>query len=45
MEGDPEISRSYGFEPMAMWPEWPGNEEAKANDFKAGFEQDEDGNM
>jgi hypothetical protein len=26
-----------------MLPEWPGNDEAKANDFKAGFEQDENG--
>lgn len=26
-----------------MLPEWPGNEAAAANDFKAGFEQDENG--
>ena len=27
-----------------MLPEWPGNEEAKTHDFKAGFQQDDDGN-
>ena len=27
-----------------MLPEWPGNDEAKAHDFKAGFEQDAEGN-
>jgi len=45
MEGEPEVSRSYGFEPMAVLPEWPGNDEAKAHDFKAGFEQDENGTV
>ena len=44
MEGDPEVQRSYDFEPLEMWPIWPGNEEAKAHDFKAGFEEDEEGN-
>lgn len=43
MEGEPEVSRSYEFEPLEMLPEWPGNEEARAHDFKAGFEQDENG--
>jgi len=43
MEGEPEVTRSYEFEPLEMLPEWPGNEEARAHDFKAGFEQDEDG--
>lgn len=43
MEGEPEVSRSYDFEPLEMLPVWPGNEEARAHDFKAGFEQDEDG--
>ena len=43
VEGEPEVTRSYEFEPLEMLPEWPGNEEAKAHDFKAGFEQDENG--
>ena len=43
MEGEPEVTRSYEFEPLAMLPEWPGNEEARAHDFKSGFEQDESG--
>lgn len=43
MEGDPEVVRSYDFEPLEMLPLWPGNEEARAHDFKAGFEQGEDG--
>jgi hypothetical protein len=43
MEGEPEVSRSYEFEPLEMLPEWPGNEEARAHDFKAGFEQDDAG--
>ena len=43
MEGEPEVKRTYEFEPLEMLPEWPGNEAAMANDFKAGFEQDENG--
>lgn len=43
LEGEPDVQRSYEFEPLAVLPEWPGNEEAKAHDFKAGFEQDERG--
>ena len=43
MEGEPEVQRTYEFEPLEMLPEWPGNEAALANDFKAGFEQGEDG--
>jgi len=27
----------YEFEPLKMLPDWPGNDEAKAYDFKAGF--------
>ena len=38
MEGEPEVTRSYEFEPLAMPPVWPGNEEAKGHDFNAGFE-------
>ena len=38
MEGEPEVMRSYEFDPLAMPSVWPGNEEAKAHDFKAGFE-------
>ena len=41
MEGEPELTRTYEFEPLEMLPEWPGNEEAKTHDFKAGFEEDE----
>lgn len=44
MEGEPEPAPTYEYQPMAMLPEWPGNEEAKNHDFKAGFEQDENGN-
>ena len=44
LEGETEISRSYDFEPLQMLPEWPGNDEAKTHDFKAGFEEDENGN-
>jgi hypothetical protein len=38
MEGEPDVQRSYEFEPLEQLPEWPGNEEARAHDFKAGFE-------
>lgn len=44
MDGDPEVNRSYDFEPLEMLPVWPGNEEAKAHDFKAGFTEDDEGN-
>lgn len=43
LEGEPDVQRAYEFEPLAMLPEWPGNEEAKAKDFTEGFEQAEDG--
>jgi hypothetical protein len=43
MEGDSEVHRTYEFEPLEMLPEWPGNEAALGHDFKAGFEQSEDG--
>jgi hypothetical protein len=32
-ELQPEISRSYTYEPYPNIPEWPGNDEAKNNDF------------
>jgi len=44
LEGEPEVKRFFEYEPLAVLPEWPGNEEAKNHDFKAGFEQDENGN-
>ena len=43
MEGEPEVERKFEFQPLEMLPEWPGNEDAKAHDFKAGLEQDENG--
>ena len=39
------IDQRRTVEPMAVLPEWPGNDEAKAHDFKAGFEQDENGTI
>lgn len=38
MEGEAEVTRSYDFEPLDMLPVWPGNEEARAHDFRAGFD-------
>ena len=38
LEGDPDVQRCFAYEPLPVLPEWPGNEEAKAHDFKAGFE-------
>ena len=43
LDGEPDVHRTFEYEPMAVLPEWPGNEEAKNHDFKAGFEQDEHG--
>ena len=43
LEGEPEVKHNYEFEPLAVLPEWPGNEEAKAKDFTEGLEQAEDG--
>ena len=43
LEGEPEVERHFDFEPLQMFPEWPGNEEAKNHDFKAGATQAEDG--
>jgi len=36
LEGEAEIDRKFEYEPLAPFPEWPGNEEAKNNDFMAG---------
>ena len=44
MEGEPEVKREFEFEPLAVLPEWPGNDEAKTHDFTAGAEKDEEGN-
>lgn len=42
-EGEPEIERKFDYEPLAPFPEWPGNEEAKNYDFTTGCEKDEEG--
>ena len=43
LDGEPEIERKFDYEPLAPFPEWPGNEEAKAYDFTTGCEKTEDG--
>jgi len=43
LEGEPEIERKFEYEPLAPFPEWPGNEEAKNHDFMTGIEKTEDG--
>jgi len=45
LEGEPEIERKFDYEPLAPFPEWPGNEEAKNHDFSSGCEKREDGEM
>ena len=32
-EGEPEPLRNYAFETLPMFPNWPGNDEAKNSDF------------
>lgn len=32
-EGEPQINRNFQYEPLPQFPEWPGNDEAKAHDF------------
>lgn len=45
LDGEPEIERKFDYEPLAPFPEWPGNEEAKAHDFTTGCEKTEDGEV
>ena len=45
LEGEPEIERNFDYEPLAPFPEWPGNEEAKNHDFTTGCEKTEEENM
>jgi hypothetical protein len=32
-EGEPNVQRHMEYEPLAHFPEWPGNDEAKQHDF------------
>ena len=36
LEGEPEVSKDFEYEPLAPFPEWPGNEEAKTHDYNSG---------
>ena len=45
LEGEPEIERKFDYEPLAPFPEWPGNDEAKGHDFTAGCEKNEEGEI
>ena len=44
-ELQPEIHRTNTYEPYANIPEWPGNDEAKNNDFTKDAVKSEDGNF
>ena len=43
LDGEPEIDRKFDYEPLAPFPEWPGNDEAKGHDFESGCEKTEEG--
>lgn len=43
VEGEPDIHRSYAYEPYPSFPEWTSNEEAKNHDFTQGVHKNEDG--
>ena len=45
LEGEPEIERKFDYEPLAPFPEWPGNEEAKTHDFTTGCDKNEEGEV
>jgi len=45
VEGEPELNRTYEFEPMPMFPEWPGNEDAKTHDYTSGCKKTEEGEL
>ena len=42
-ELQPDVQRSYMYEPYPNIPEWPGNDEAKNNDFTKDATKAEDG--
>jgi hypothetical protein len=42
-ELQPDVQRSYMYEPYPNIPEWPGNDEAKNNDFTKDAAKAEDG--
>lgn len=43
MEGEPDVNRVLEYEPLPQFPEWPGNEDAKAHDFTTGCTQNSEG--
>lgn len=42
-ELQPDVQRAYLYEPLQNIPEWPGNEEAKNNDFTKDAPKGDDG--
>lgn len=34
-EGEPAVARKFEYEPLAHFPEWPGNEQAMQHDFNS----------
>lgn len=45
VEGEPDIQRSYAYEPYQSFPEWNSNEEAKNHDFMSAIQKAEDGSI
>lgn len=43
VEGEPDVNRSYVYEPYPNFPEW--NEDAKTHDFNSGCQKNEDGTL
>lgn len=41
--GEPDLQRTYAYEPYPNFPEWPGNEEAKIYDYGKDMNKGEDG--
>lgn len=37
--------RSFDYEPLELFPEWPGNEHANTNDYTQGCSKDENGDI
>ena len=36
LDGEPNPERVFDYEPMELFPEWPGNEQANAHDYNTG---------
>jgi hypothetical protein len=45
LDTEPNPERVFEYEPLELFPDWPGNEQANAHDYLSGCTKDEQGNL